>query len=70
MAMAEPDTVVLEEDEVELMFGEPSRKLKPAEEAAYQKYQAKWDEQDRLKQRDCRGSARELMSMLLSYRFN
>ncbi len=43
-----PDTVVLEEDKAELMFSEPSRKLTPAEEAAYKKYQAERDEQDRL----------------------
>ncbi len=30
-----PNTVVSEEDEAELTFGEPSRKLTPAEEAAY-----------------------------------
>ncbi len=45
MAATGPDTEVLEE--AELTFGEPPRKLTPAEEAAYQKYQAEWDAQDR-----------------------
>ncbi len=46
MAVAEPDTEVLEE--VELLFGKPSRELTLAEEAKYRQYQAKWDEQDQL----------------------
>ncbi len=41
------DTEVLEEDEAELMFGELPRKLTPAEEVEYQRYQAEWDRQDR-----------------------
>ncbi len=38
MATTGLDTVVLEEDEAKLMFGEPPRKLMPAEEAEYQRY--------------------------------
>ncbi len=48
MAVTGPDMAVLEEEEVELTFGEPPWKLTPAEEAKYQRYQDEWDAQDQV----------------------
>ncbi len=46
MAAAEPETEDIL-DEMELIFGKPSRELMPAEEVRYQQYQKEWDEQDK-----------------------
>ncbi len=46
MATEGPEMEVLEE--VELLFGKPSRELTPAEKAKYWQYEAEWDEQDQL----------------------